>query len=105
MARRKKDEVRKCRCCGSELRPCCLWVCEECQALGRGRQIRAEGIDARELLLVARKRETLMIDPLKDMDAGEISALAWLFRKSGYGSYGKLRAYVHATGHLPEMRD
>lgn len=102
MKGRKRIE-RRCRCCRGALRPEQLWICDECQALGRGRTFQADCIDAEELLRVARAREKAGADPLREMGMEEISALAWRFRKTGYGSYGKLRAYVHNTGKLPPI--
>ena len=60
--------------------------------------------DVRELERVARAREVVGKRPLEGMSIGEISALAWTYRKEGYGSYGKLRGYVDATGRMPERR-
>ena len=60
--------------------------------------------DVRELERVARAREAIGRRPLEGMSIGEISALAWTYRKEGYGSYGKLRGYVDATGRMPERR-
>ena len=53
---------------------------------------------------MARERQTLGENPLAGMSMEEISALAWTYRRDGYGSYGKLRGYVHATGRLPDRR-
>lgn len=102
---RSERKGRKCHCCGSALKPSCLWLCEECQALGRGRTLQKGSFDARELLQIAREREKQGIAPLKDMDMAEKSALAWLFRNSGYGSYGKLRAFVDEMGKLPPIKE
>ena len=99
----RRPKVRRCKCCGKKMNPMRLWICEECQA--EGRTIPANGkINTAELEAVARERQTLGENPLAGMSMEEISALAWTYRRDGYGSYGKLRGYVHATGRLPERR-
>lgn len=97
-----RKRVRQCRCCGERLEATRLWVCEACTAAGLGARLPTwEPVDRRELLEVARERERLGLPPLEGMSMEEISALAWLFHKAGYGSYGKLRGYVESTGKLP----
>ena len=99
MAKRIK---RFCRCCGEPMPPVRLWICESCQA--QGMTVDPGRPDVRELERVARVREAVGKRPLEGMSIGEISALAWTYRKEGYGSYGKLRGYVDATGRMPERR-
>ena len=82
--------------------PVRLWICESCQA--QGMTVEQGRPDVRELERVARAREAVGKRPLEGMSIGEISALAWTYRKEGYGSYGKLRGYVDATGRMPERR-
>lgn len=82
--------------------PVRLWICESCQA--QGMTVEQGRTDVRELERVARAREAVGKRPLEGMSIGEISALAWTYRKEGYGSYGKLRGYVDATGRMPERR-
>ena len=82
--------------------PVRLWICESCQA--QGMTVEQGRTDVRELERVARAREAVGKRPLEGMSIGEISALAWTYRKEGYGSYGKLRGYVEATGRMPERR-
>ena len=79
-----------------------LWICESCQE--QGMTVDPGRPDVRELERVARAREAVGKRPLEGMSIGEISALAWTYRKEGYGSYGKLRGYVDATGRMPERR-
>ena len=106
MGRRRKTEAaeRRCRCCGSVLPIQCLWICEPCQSIGRGRQYKGELTDSEELLRIAQERVKCKVDPLEGMNMEEIAALSWMFRHSGYGSYGKLREYVRQTGKLPPMK-
>lgn len=100
MSRPRKP--RPCRCCGGKLPPDRLRVCESCQAAGLAYHMdRYEPVDREELYAVAVVREARGLPPLEGMSMEEISALAWLFRKSGYGTYGKLRGYVESTGKLP----
>lgn len=82
--------------------PVRLWICESCQE--QGMTVDPGRPDVRELERVARAREAVGKRPLEGMSIGEISALAWTYRKEGYGSYGKLRGYVDATGRMPERR-
>ena len=53
---------------------------------------------------MARERQAFGANPLEGMSLAEIAALAWTYRRDGYGSYGKLRGYVYMTGRLPERR-
>lgn len=99
----KKKQKRSCKCCGAELQPTRLWICEECQAAGRTVK-RQPATNTQELEGVARARQLAGMDPIAGMRMDEIAALAWTYRREGYGSYGKLRGYVHATGRLPERR-
>lgn len=99
----RRPKVRICKCCGKKMNPMRLWICEECQA--EGRTIHANGkINTTELEAVARERQASGQNPLEGMQLEEVAALAWTYRREGYGSYGKLRGYVHATGRLPERR-
>lgn len=100
---RKRKSVRRCRCCGAALQPTRLWLCEECQAAGRTVP-KKERVDTEELEAVARERQASGQNPLEGMSLDEVSALAWEYRSEGYGSYGKLRGYVYATGRMPERR-
>lgn len=97
-----KRKERFCRCCGGRMPAERLWICESCQA--QGMTVEQGRPDVRELERVARAREAVGKRPLEGMSIGEISALAWTYRKEGYGSYGKLRGYVDATGRMPERR-
>lgn len=100
-AKERRRKHRNCMCCGKKMPPYDLWACEDCSVAGRAAEIDViERIHVQELLEVARAREGLM-DPLAGMRIEEIQALSWEFRKEGYGSYGKLRGYVDATGRLP----
>lgn len=104
MARKKKNvEERRCKCCREALPPEDICLCPNCQAAGLGRHIKRGTIEPEELLKIAQRREMLGIPPFHGMDMAEISALAWLFRSSGYGSYGKFREYVRMTGKLPPV--
>lgn len=99
-ARRRKSRV--CKCCGKRMPPYDLWVCEDCRLAGRAAELGEIGrIQVKELMEVASARQGLM-NPLEGFTVDEIQALSWEFRKEGYGSYGKLRGYVDATGRLPE---
>lgn len=99
-ARRRKNRV--CKCCGKRMPPYDLWVCEDCRLAGRAAELEVIGrIQVKELMEVARARQGLM-NPLEGFSVDEIQALSWEFRKEGYGSYGKLRGYVDATGRLPK---
>lgn len=100
---RCKEQVRHCRCCGETMSPVRLWICENCQALGKT-VVPLRKINAQELEAVARARQEAGGNPLEDMSLAEIAALAWTYRREGYGSYGKLRGYVFMTGRLPERR-
>ena len=85
------------------MRPYDLWVCEDCRAAGRASELDVIGqINGEELEQVARERQAAGMSPLAGMSVEEIQALAWLYRREGYGSYGKLRGYVDATGRLPK---
>ena len=97
-------KARRCRGCGCILSPVKLWLCDDCTAAGVGARMSPyESADREALLQVAKAREERGLPPLEGMTMDEKSALAWLFRKSGYGSYGKLTGYVRATGKLPPM--
>lgn len=99
----RKKKVRTCRCCGKKMNPMRLWICEECQEEGRTIQTYGK-INTAELEAVARERQAFGANPLEGMSLAEIAALAWTYRRDGYGSYGKLRGYVYMTGRLPERR-
>ena len=101
---RRKKQVRHCRCCGEEMSPVCLWICESCQAIGRT-VAHPRQINTQELETVARTRQDFGLNPLAGMTLDEIAALAWTYRREGYGSYGKLRGYVAMTGKLPDRRN
>ena len=62
---------------------------------------KAAEIDPKELERVALERQAFGLPPLEGFTMDEIAALAWTYRREGYGSYGKLRAYVHTTGKMP----
>lgn len=101
---RRKRKVRHCRCCGGEMSPFRLWICENCQAIGRT-VIPPQQINTQELETVARTRQGFGLNPLEGMTMDEIAALAWTYRREGYGSYGKFQGYVSATGKLPDRRN
>ncbi len=96
--RRKK--YRHCKSCGGKLESYNLWVCDACQGAGLGESILPQAADAARLLAVARARERMGEDPLRQMTIEEIALLARCFQPP-YETYGKLRGYVYATGGLP----
>lgn len=100
---RREEKARHCRCCGEAMSPVRLWICENCQALGRT-VVPPHKINAEELETVARARQACGMNPLEGMSMEEIAALAWTYRREGCGSYGKLRGYVRMTGRLPDRR-
>lgn len=101
--RKRKSSVRRCRCCGEPMPPVRLWVCEICQMQGRTVRL-PETLNGAELETVARARQECGLNPLDEMTLEEVTVLAWTYRREGYGSYGKLRGYVHMTGRLPERK-
>lgn len=100
---KKAKKIRTCKCCGARMGPNRLWLCESCREAGMTVKP-PERINTQELDAVARARQEAGENPLEDMSLAEIAALAWDYRKEGYGSYGKLRGYVRMTGRLPERR-
>lgn len=101
----RKGKPRLCRGCGCTLLPEKLWLCDECSAAGVGTRLNPHRLsDREELLGVARAREAAGLDPLEGMSLEDKTALAWCFRRTGYGSYGKMTGYVRANGgRLPPM--
>lgn len=101
---KKRGKERHCRCCGETLPVTRLRICEACQLAGHTIPPNAAGIDTKELESVALERQAFGMPPLEGFTLDEIAALAWTYRREGYGSYGKLRAYVRATGRMPERK-
>ncbi len=97
MGRRK---MRRCASCGEPMPPTCLQLCESCQALGLGVHLNLQCRNPLEVLEVAKEREGMGFNPILDMGLENIAALAKCYR-SPYNTYGKLRAYVEQTKHLP----
>lgn len=93
----KKRKIRYCKCCGGEMGQDRLWLCDACIAVGAGRKITNVQNNGRDLLEVARERKHA---PLEEMGPEEIECLSHEFL-APYNTYGKLRAYVQATGKLP----
>lgn len=98
----ERQRRRRCKSCGALLPLERIRLCESCQAAGMGYEVRRKSVpDVEELLRIAKRRSELWMNPLEEMTMEEINAIARHYAGTGYGSYGKLKAYVRATGKLP----
>ena len=96
----RRRKLRRCATCGTLLLPTCLQLCESCQALGMGVHLNLQNRDCLEILGVAKAKEAMGANPIHALGLEGVAALARCY-KFPYNTYGKLRAYVEQTGHLP----
>lgn len=100
LKKNRSRRVRTCRWCGRRMGVDRLWLCKDCQALGRGAQMPSVMVEPREVLAVAKSLEAQGIYPLEGFKMEDVACLARCY-KPPYESYGKLKGYVEGTGRLP----
>lgn len=101
-----RRKTRRCAFCGRRLRKLELRLCSDCvrdpllmHVFGKCGEINSAG-----LRILAVKRSQVGKPPLEGFSLEEVNALAREYEGTAYGSYGKLRGYVDATGKLPPER-
>ena len=77
-----------------------LWLCKDCQALGRGAQMPGVKVECWEILAVAKELQAQGVYPLEGMKMEDVACLALCYKRP-YETYGKLKGYVQGTGKLP----